>query len=133
MYIYTLLSLGEEETMRASPSAPATCTKGGVPPHELHDKQIYETHIHVSSKLLSPTAYDGVLQCVRRAEHRTEYAEWGDKTQTKRRLRAKHGRYSLRHAHILSIAPDIAHKHKYYTPRQDTWPLLPIPAPDPDI
>ena len=63
--------------MRASPSAPATCTKGGVPPHELHDEQIYETHILVSSKLLSPTAYDGVLQCVRRAEHRTEYADWG--------------------------------------------------------
>ena len=60
--------------MRASPSAPATSTKGGVPPHELHDEQMYETRIHVSSKLLSPTAYDGVLQCVRRAEHRTEYS-----------------------------------------------------------
>ena len=36
-------------------------------------------------------------------------------------------------AQNLSMADDSAHKHTYYTPRQDTWQLVPIPASDPDI
>ena len=36
-------------------------------------------------------------------------------------------------AQNLSVAYDSANMHKYYTPRQGIWPLVPIPAPDPDI
>ena len=36
-------------------------------------------------------------------------------------------------AQNLSVASDIAHKYTYYTPTQGIWPLVPIPAPDPDI